>query len=114
MGCRHADRRRRLGRETLPQVIEREIETKVCAFAKAKGFWPLKLNVVAQRGFPDRMLIGRGTIFFIEFKRPGKKPRANQVAVMQRLKGYGFETYVIDNIADGQRVIAEQAALLPA
>ena len=41
-------------------------------------------------GFPDLMGIGRGGIaLFIEVKRPGKKPRPNQISFLETLNNRG-------------------------
>lgn len=48
-------------------------------------------------GDPDRIiLLGGGTVLFVELKRPGEKPRPEQLREHERLRALGFSVYVID------------------
>jgi hypothetical protein len=92
-------------------VRESVVEKKVCKAARANGWWVLKLNIIGMIGFPDRLLLGPGgRIMFIEFKAPGRKPRASQVRIINKLRELGFEVYVIDNIEDGEKIVSRPLA----
>ncbi|MCF1458341.1 MAG: VRR-NUC domain-containing protein [Shewanella sp.] len=59
-----------------------------------------------------------GLIFFIEFKAPGKKPSRAQAAMFQKMRSFGANVYIIDNIEQGKELILtirnnKHAALLP-
>ena len=57
-------------------MLEKDIERAVCDYAKAKGMLVYKFTSPARSAVPDRLLISRtGLIVFIEFKRPGARPR---------------------------------------
>lgn len=52
--------------------LEKEIEKKVCDYAKASGMLVYKFTSPARRSVPDRLFIPEGkSAFFIEFKREG-------------------------------------------
>ena len=84
---------------------ESEIEKKVSEYAKAKGWLVYKFVSPSQRGVPDRIFIGGGEIFFIEFKAPGKKPTKLQDKIFSKIRGELFEVYIIDNIEQGKLLI---------
>ncbi len=84
---------------------ESEIEKKVSEYAKAKGWLVYKFVSPSQRGVPDKIFIGGGDIFFIEFKAPGKKPTKLQDKIFSKIRGELFEVYIIDNIEQGKKLI---------
>lgn len=82
-------------------VREIDIENAFCKYADRLGCKALKLIFLNKKGFPDRTVICQGgRVFFIEFKRKGKKPSPVQVIVRKMLESFGFEYYVCD--AKGQ------------
>lgn len=86
--------------------LESDIETKVTEYSKEQGCLSLKLNVLGRIGWPDRIYLYYGArVLFIEFKKPGEKPRKIQAYVHSILRKYGFIVIVVDNISDGQRGI---------
>lgn len=85
-------------------MLERQIEQSTGAALKkfcAKlgvDFFYLKLNVLGIRAFPDRLLLWSGAnVRFIEFKREGEVPRANQLVIHTMLRKMGFIVHVYDN-----------------
>lgn len=79
------------------EITETDIEDDFCKYAKKLGCKALKLIFLNKRGFPDRTIICQGgRVFFIEFKRNGKKPTRTQILVRKMLESYGFEYYVCD------------------
>jgi hypothetical protein len=102
--------------------LEKEIESKVCKYAVARGFYVRKFVSPAHRSVPDRYLIAPGRpdntprelanslgarLFKIEFKRPGEKATPNQEREHQELNGFGVPVYVIDNVLGGKALIDE-------
>ena len=79
---------------------ERDIEKRVCAIARSKGWWPIKIGSIHQRGVPDRMFLNQGRLVFVEFKRAGRKPTKLQACMLNRLEGLGFPVRVVDNVRD--------------
>lgn len=92
------------------QVLERTVERRVASWADKHGIEHIKLNIMGNRGFPDRLfLFSRGRPLFIEFKRPGGVPRKLQEFKIERLRKLGYVVHVCDNAADGIAIL--QSAL---
>ena len=75
--------------------------------------WALSQHSVKSRklyksiGDPDRIFFKAGKLIFVEFKRPGEKPRAIQVHVHNTLRLDGFDVFVIDNFEDFKKIIIQ-------
>ena len=68
-------------------MLEKDIETNVCQWAKKQGLLVYKFTSPVKRSVPDRLFIGPGPRFaFIEFKAPLRTPTPNQDREMDRLK----------------------------
>ena len=69
----------------------------------------LKLTIAGNRGWPDRLLLwpNRG-VMFIEFKRPGQKPRKLQEFVHAAIRRLGFVVEVHDNVGRAMAAIEAQ------
>jgi len=92
--------------KTPANPLEKEIEKKVCDYARSKGFLHYKFNSPAHRSVPDRLLIDpTGLPFFIEFKRLGEVPTAAQAAEIKRIQNKGTCVLVIDNVQSGKAAI---------
>lgn len=88
-------------------VLEKDIEKKVCDYAKKLGCITYKFTSPACRSVPDRLIImpeGKGA-FFIEFKRKGAKPTPAQELEIQKIHKQGFPVFIIDSVEDGKRLI---------
>jgi hypothetical protein len=83
---------------------ESHIERAVCKRAEKLGWWALKFKVIGRAGYPDRMFLRAGKLIFVEFKAPGKKPRALQNWVFRKLHEAGFAVYVIDSEIGVERI----------
>jgi len=89
-----------------PKPLERDIEGPVCAYARAKGFYVRKFVSPAHRSVPDRLLGSPGgVVFFIEFKRPGGKATPEQLREHTKIKTYGLDVFVIDDIIVGKSIV---------
>ena len=87
-------------------MLERDIEKPVCKFAKKNGVMPIKFRDPGRAGAPDRMFFVPGEkVFFIEFKRPGEKPKKHQLAYHAELKKLGFTVYVVDSVEYGKECV---------
>ena len=87
-------------------MLEKDIEKKVCAYAKEHGLLVYKFTSPSRMAVPDRMFIGRkGLVFFIEFKRAGEKPTPAQTREHERLAAHGMSVFVIDDVVKGKLVI---------
>jgi hypothetical protein len=91
-------------------MLEKQIEERVCTYAKEKGFLVYKFTSPARMAVPDRMFIKNGKVWFCEFKRGGEKPSPPQEREHKRLRDAGVTVYVIDNVEDGKRMIDAENA----
>ena len=89
-------------------MLEKQIETKVCDYAKDRGLLVYKFTSPARSAVPDRLFVlPNGKMFFCEFKRSGQKPTGPQEREHQRLRGHKVTVYVIDNVMSGLRMVDE-------
>jgi hypothetical protein len=87
-------------------MLEKDIERKVCDYAKTKNILVYKFTSPARAAVPDRMFVlPNGVIFFIEFKRGGQKPTDAQEREHNRLRGHKVNVFVVDNVDAGKLVI---------
>jgi hypothetical protein len=87
-------------------VLEKQIEQRVCDYAKSKGWLVYKFTSPARAAVPDRLFIAPGgRVIFVEFKREGQKPTVPQSREHERLRAQGVAVYVIDNVVEGKAVV---------
>ena len=87
-------------------MLEKEIEAKVCDYAKEKGMLVYKFSSPNHVGVPDRLfLMPLGKAFFIEFKAKGGKATPMQIREGERMKEKHFHVYLIDSMEAGKEVI---------
>jgi hypothetical protein len=92
-------------------MLEKQIEAKVCAYAKERGLMVYKFTSPARAAVPDRMFVlPSGKIFFCEFKRSGEKPTQAQEREHHRLRQYKVVIYVIDDVIAGLRMVDDMIA----
>lgn len=87
-------------------MLEKDIEKKVCAYAKEQGLAVYKFTSPSRMAVPDRLFITRtGVVFFIEFKRAGERPTPAQMREHERLTAQNVDVFVIDDVVKGKLVI---------
>lgn len=87
-------------------MLEKQIEAKVCDYAKDKGMLVYKFTSPARAAVPDRLFVcPNGRMFFVEFKREGQKPTHAQDREHTRLRGHKVNVFVVDNVTQGKFVI---------
>jgi len=87
-------------------MLEKQIEAKVCDYAKSRECLVYKFTSPARAAVPDRMFVTpSGKVFFTEFKAAGKKPTVPQTREHQRLRDHGVLVFVIDNVDEGKAMI---------
>lgn len=92
--------------------LEKDIEKRVCDYAKSLGMLVYKFTSPSRRSVPDRMFITKaGVVFFIEFKRKGQKPTASQEVEIAKIRAQGVKCFVVDKVADGKQIIADIAEI---
>jgi hypothetical protein len=87
-------------------MLEKDIEAKVCEYAKQLNVLVYKFTSPNRMAVPDRMLIRPdGHIWFVEFKREGAKPTPAQEREHHRLRQHKVSVFVIDNVEEGKTMI---------
>ena len=89
---------------------EKDIERKVCDYAKAHDCLAYKFTSPQRASVPDRLFVtDKGLVFFIEFKAPGKKPTEGQASEIRRLRNKGVSVFVVDNVDVGKQIVGLMA-----
>jgi hypothetical protein len=91
-------------------TLEKEIEAKVTAHAKATGWVAYKWVSPGKAGVPDRIYFIHGHALCIEFKALGKKATALQEKRHRELRKQGIVCDVIDNVTEGKHLLDTMAA----
>ena len=87
-------------------MLEKEIEKKVCDYARKQGCYVRKFTSPQQRGVPDRIIIAPGgAVGFLELKAAGKKPTKLQMHEMGLLKAAGATVGWADSVAGGMVLV---------
>lgn len=87
-------------------MLEKDIESKVCDYAKTKGVLAYKFTSPARAAVPDRLFITpNGRVWFCEFKREGAKPTSAQDREHTRLRKQNVTVFVIDNVTEGKNMV---------
>lgn len=87
-------------------MLEKDIESRVCKYARSKGMVAYKFNSAARAAVPDRlMMCPDGRMFFIEFKRSGQKPTPAQQREHALIRDHNALVFVVDNVEDGKCLI---------
>jgi hypothetical protein len=86
--------------------LEKDVVKPVTRWAKDHKVVSIALDYA---GWPDRMYIfPKGAVVFIEFKRPGKKPRKLQAVRLRTLVDYKQKAYTFDNAAAAIRILEQE------
>lgn len=75
--------------------LESKIETYFKNQIKAIGGLAYKFKSTVN-GVPDQLVIYNGHLYLVELKRPGEKPRANQVYVHNQIKKQNVNVYTVN------------------
>ena len=78
--------------------LEKKLEKRCTDIAKANGFYSRKWSAPSNRGVPDRIFIGNGKVFFIEFKAPGNEPTKLQDHEINQINLHGGHADWVDNV----------------
>jgi hypothetical protein len=87
-------------------MLEKQIEQKVCDYARDKGLLAYKFTSPSRAAVPDRLMVTQsGRVFLVEFKREGQKATPAQEREHQRLRGHKIEVFVIDDVQQGRFLV---------
>lgn len=89
--------------------LETDIEVAFTKHARTKGVMALKLTILSNRDFPDRLVLcPKGKAFFIEFKLPDEEPRKGQLYIHRVLRRLGFNVYVCCTLKHAKEVLVNE------
>jgi hypothetical protein len=71
------------------KTTESKIEKKVVEWCRKNGVLNYKFASPSNRGVPDRVLMFKGKVMFLELKRPGNEPTALQDMNMTKIRAAG-------------------------
>ncbi|EMF0202736.1 VRR-NUC domain-containing protein [Enterococcus hirae] len=77
--------------------IENDIEKYLVKQVKRIGALCYKFTSPGNRGVPDRLILYQGNVFFVELKRPGGKPRKDQLKTIEKFNEQLILVLVIDS-----------------
>lgn len=77
--------------------IENDIEKYLVRQIKRIGALCYKFTSPGTRGVPDRIILYRGNVFFVELKRSGGKPRKDQLKIMEKFNDQMMPIFIIDS-----------------
>lgn len=86
-------------------MVEASVELTVVMKAEKAGWFVRKNAWLGRRGGQDRVFIKDGRTVWIEFKDTGKEEQALQRRNREKMQAAGAECHVVDNIADGLRIL---------
>lgn len=86
--------------------LEKDIERRVCDYAKSLGMLVYKFTSPSRAHVPDRLFITKtGNVFFVEFKRRGCLPTKAQNVEIEKIRKTGVDIYIVDNVDGGKTVM---------
>lgn len=89
----------------LPRIRESKVEKKCCEYAQGRGWWVSKFTAPGKKAVPDRVFVRNGVVLFVEFKRPGETPTAQQAHRHKQMREKGANVTWVDNFADFKNYI---------
>lgn len=76
-------------------MLEKSIEEYLVQRIKCRGGECIKIETSSERGWPDRLCILSGMIFFVETKRPkGGVLSKYQNHITEKINGLGVHAYI--------------------
>lgn len=78
-------------------LIENDIEKYFVKQVKNLGALCFKFVSPGTRGVPDRLVIYKKLVAFVELKAPHKKPRPNQIAMFKKFEEQGLKVAVLSS-----------------
>ena len=91
---------------------EDSVEDYLVARCRDEAILCFKFSSPSRRAVPDRILMGHDAnghpvTLFIEVKRPGGKPRADQYAMLSNMRDHGAHAVVADSRQQVDRLLSD-------
>ena len=77
---------------------ERTVEQELKRSVEKAGGCCYKFTSPSRAGVPDRIVVLRGRVVFVELKATGEKPRALQKAVAKMIRKAGGRVYCLSSV----------------
>lgn len=88
-------------------VLEKHDEYTILSYCNSLDIRCLKLRLASESSWPDRTLLYKGRMMFLEFKRKGEKPTPLQQYTLDRLTDNGFKALWVDDVQIAKVIIYE-------
>ncbi len=88
-------------------MIESQVERYLHSKVSANYGLCLKFVSPGTAGVPDRIIIHRHRVLFVELKRPGEKPRPLQQEIARQMRAAGARVYCISTTDQVDRFVNE-------
>lgn len=98
-------RKAKEGRVTIR--LESDLEHQFLYFCRSLGVRCEKLRLASESSWPDRTLLYKGRVLFMELKRRGERPTPLQQFTIDKLRNQGFEAHYCDNLDDAKDLVLE-------
>ncbi len=85
-------------------MLESKVQRDSIDYAESRGWYCFKVHKSNRRGVIDYICVRDGVVLFVEFKKPGEKPRRQQRKRHRELEAHGGRVYSIDNAGDAYAV----------
>ena len=92
-------------------MLESELESKVVKLCKLNNLVTYKFSSPSNRGVPDRIIICKGSVLFLELKQRGKKPTPLQLHEIERLRSAGCKADWADTYDRASDIILRHVVL---
>jgi hypothetical protein len=88
-------------------MSEQELQSKCIKYAKAKGYFVLKVIRCNVSGYPDCTLFKDGKTIFVEFKAEKGVQSHLQKYVEKQIIDQGFKYYLIKSLEKFKEIVAD-------
>lgn len=78
------------------EELERDVEARLTRRCREYGWYCRKWVSPGCRSVPDRVVVANGSVYLIELKAPGQKPRPDQLAEHAEIRAQGIEVVLLD------------------
>jgi hypothetical protein len=83
---------------------EGKVVQQIHKYLKSNGWFQLNLISTSPSGIPDRVAFKDGRYIWFEIKKPGGRLQPNQEYMIDKMKSYGMEVYVVDSLEEVKRI----------
>lgn len=92
-------------------MLEKDVEKRVCDFAKSLGCTCYKFVSPSKRSVPDRIFHFQGLTWYVEFKRPGvTKATPAQEIEHAKLRAQKIDVFVCNDVTIGKAIISDMVS----